>query len=76
MQSRSQLFPLLDQLAGRACALLFAFACLLLVAYAIANGAQWAATILGGAMIVAGINAFIRRASDDRGAKTTDKKQT
>jgi uncharacterized membrane protein len=61
MQRRTQTFPFYDQIAGRGSALVFALACLLLSGYAIAQGAQVPATVLGGAMIIAGINAFRRR---------------
>lgn len=63
LETRAQTFPLIDQILGRASALLFAFACLGLCGYAISQGAYVPATILGGAMIVAGVNAFMRRAS-------------
>ncbi len=64
LQTREQTFPLIEQLAGRTFALLFALACLGLSAYAISVGAQLAAVAFGGLMIVAGINAFVRRGTD------------
>jgi uncharacterized membrane protein len=63
METRAQFLPFVDQISGRACALLFALACLLLSGYAISQGAQIPATVLGGAMIIAGVNAFMRRRS-------------
>lgn len=72
MEARSQYFPLVDQLAARICALLFAFACLVVVGYAIQQKAEWVAAILGGAMIVAGINAFIRRQSNESNRKAAE----
>ena len=61
LEARSQMLPFWDQLFGRVSAFLFAAGCLLLIWYAIDKGAQWAAGFLSAAMVVAGINAFLRR---------------
>jgi uncharacterized membrane protein len=60
IESRQQLLPFVDNLIGRVFALLFAAACLGVVVYAISVGAQWTASIMSGAMILGGINAFMR----------------
>lgn len=61
LQRKSQLFPFLDQVFARICALIFAGGCLWLIAYAIEKGAYWAAGILSAAMVVGGINAIMAR---------------
>lgn len=61
MERGPQMLPFWDRVLARITALLFAFGCLVVIAYAISVGAQWAAAALSGAMIIAGINAFIRR---------------
>jgi uncharacterized membrane protein len=61
METRPQTLPFWDSVLARVTALLFAFGCLGVIAYAVSVGAQWAAAVLSGAMVIAGINAFIRR---------------
>ena len=70
LHSRAQSLPFIDQVLGRVCALLFAFACYI-AAFAIEKGAYLPATVIGGAMIVAGINAFMRH-SDARGERKSE----
>jgi uncharacterized membrane protein len=60
MQRRSQTFPLYDQIVARVSALLFAFGCLGVIWYAVSVGANIPAGVLSAAMLVAGINAFLR----------------
>jgi hypothetical protein len=60
LQSRAQLFILIEQLSARLVALLFAGGCLGVVVYALSVGAVVPASVIGGAMIIAGINAFLR----------------
>ena len=60
MQSRAQWFTLIEQLAARFFALLFAGGCLAVVACGISQDATIPASIIGGVMIVAGINAFLQ----------------
>jgi uncharacterized membrane protein len=60
LQSRAQLFILVEQLTARFVALLFAGGCLAVVVYALSVGAVVPASVIGGAMIIAGINAFLR----------------
>ena len=60
MESRQQPFPLIEQLAGRLVALIFALACLGAIVVCAQAGAQIPASILGGAIIVAGMNALMR----------------
>lgn len=60
LQKRAQVFALIEQLAARLIALLFAAGCLGVVVYAIAHNAIVPASIIGGAMIIAGVNAFLR----------------
>jgi uncharacterized membrane protein len=59
LQSRAQLFILVEQLTARFVALLFAGGCLGVVVYALSVGAVVPASGIGG-MIIAGINAFLR----------------
>ena len=61
LERRRQSLPFWDRVLARGTALVFAFACLAVIAYVASIGAEWAAVVLSGAMIVAGINAFIRR---------------
>ena len=61
METRQQALPFWDRVLARVTALIFAAGCLAVIAYAVSVGAQWVAVTLSGAMIVAGINAFIRR---------------
>jgi uncharacterized membrane protein len=61
LERRRQSLPFWDRALARGTALVFAFGCLAVIAYVASIGAEWAAVALSGAMIVAGINAFIRR---------------
>lgn len=61
MERREQLFPLIEGIAARLFALIFALGCLAASAYAASIGAYWPATLLGGAMIIGGMNALVRR---------------
>lgn len=63
LETRQQTFPLIDHLAARLVALLFAAGCLTAIVICVQSGAQIPATVMGGAMIVAGINAFMSRSS-------------
>lgn len=60
METRAQTLPFWDKVFGRITALLFAAGCLGVIAYAASIGAQWIGVTLGGAMVVAGINALRR----------------
>ena len=61
METRQQTLPFWDRVLARSTALAFAAGCLAVIAYAVSAGQQWVAVTLSGAMIIAGINAFIRR---------------
>jgi uncharacterized membrane protein len=61
MEKRTQTLPFWDSVLARTTALVFALACLAVIAYSVSMGAIVPAAVLGGAMVVAGINAFIRR---------------
>jgi hypothetical protein len=61
MERRTQMLPFWDRVLARGTALAFAFGCLVVIGYVASIGAEWAAVVLSGAMIIAGINAFIRR---------------
>jgi uncharacterized membrane protein len=63
LETRQQTFPLIDQLVARVVALLFAAGCLAAIVICAQSGAQVPATVLGGAIIVAGINALMSRSS-------------
>ncbi len=60
MQSRHQILPFYDQIAGRIIALVFSFGCLAVAAFAISYGMHIVAGIFGGAMIISGIRAFLK----------------
>jgi uncharacterized membrane protein len=60
LQRRQQLFPLIEQIVARVFALLFAAGCLAAFVYAVSLGHAVPASIIGGAMIIHGINAFLR----------------
>ena len=61
LEARQQTFPLIEQLAARLVALIFALACLGAIVWCAIVGAHVPASILGGAIIVAGMNALMRR---------------
>lgn len=61
MERRGQNYPFYDHVLARLSALVFAFGCLWLVKYLADIGAHITASVVGGAMIVAGVNAFLRR---------------
>jgi uncharacterized membrane protein len=63
LETRAQTFPLIDSLAGRLSALIFALACLVLAGFSVVHGQPLPAAVFGGAMIIAGINAFRKRSS-------------
>ena len=66
LESRKQTFPLIEQLAARAFALVFALACLAASVYFVQQGAYAAAAVVGGVMIVSGINAFLQRSASPK----------
>ena len=61
MEQRTQKYEFFDQLLARFSALVFAFGCLWLIKYLAEIGAYVPASIVAGAMIVHGINAFLGR---------------
>jgi uncharacterized membrane protein len=61
MEQKSQKYAFHDQVLARASALIFAFGCLWLIRYLAEIGAYVPASIVAGAMIVHGINAFLGR---------------
>jgi uncharacterized membrane protein len=60
MERRSQTYPLVDQLAARGAALLFAAGALGALIYCASIGAHVVAVSIGGVLIIAGINAFLQ----------------
>lgn len=61
LQRRTQWLPFVDLVFARVSGLLFAAGCLLLIGYAISQGAGWAAAVLSAALVVGGINAIMAR---------------
>lgn len=59
-QRRTQNNQLVDLLSARFIALLFALACLAVLVYCVSVGATWPAVVIGGALIVAGVNSFLQ----------------
>lgn len=49
-----------ETLLGQCLAIIFAVGCLGATVYAISQGAQWAASILGGGVILGGVTVFIK----------------
>ena len=67
LEARAIVFELIDRLAGRVCALLFAFGALWVAYHAVSRDAQWAASVIGGGVIAATVYAFVSEASRRRG---------
>ena len=62
-ERRAQNYPLIDQLAARICALVFALACLGVAVHAINVGYPWVAAAFGVATIAIGVSAFLGQAT-------------
>lgn len=60
LERRKQLLPFIDLTVARTFALIFAAGCLAAVVHAVNNNAPWTATVISGALVLAGINAFLR----------------
>lgn len=60
LESRAQMLPFYDQVAGRVFALVFAFGCLGISGWAISYDQPWVAGGFGGLMLIAGVRAFLK----------------
>ena len=75
-ERNEQNFAFFERLFARFSALIFAFGCLGLAGFAIVHNAQWAAVTFGGAMIVAGINAFLKQVQSGETSKSKEIKSS